>query len=134
MNADQTYAYYASIMQLYHSTLAQRKSHCVFINIKHRNSHSVHATLLVLPNGTKWTVMNLQGQENAACESRPGYLFPCHWCVLIVLECGFHVKQLVLSSSIILANSCSQTLLQAISHDRIHAMIPVVQTCETSIL
>ena len=31
--------------------------------------------------------MNLQGQDNAACESRPGYLQPCHWCAWIVLEC-----------------------------------------------
>ena len=33
-----------------------------------------HAALLVLPSGIVWTVMNLQGQQNAACESRPGYL------------------------------------------------------------
>ena len=38
------------------------------------------------------TVMNLQGQINAACESRPGHPQPCHWSVWIVLECGFHVK------------------------------------------
>ena len=28
------------------------------------------------PSGTIWTVMNLQSQKNAACESRPGYLNP----------------------------------------------------------
>ena len=36
--------------------------------------------------------MNLHGQINAACESRPGHPQPCHWSVWIVLECGFHVK------------------------------------------
>ena len=25
--------------------------------------------------------MHLQGQQNPACESRPGHLEPCHWCV-----------------------------------------------------
>ena len=34
--------------------------------------------------------MNLHGQINAACESRPGHPQPCHWSVWIVLECGFH--------------------------------------------
>ena len=33
-----------------------------------------HAALLVRLSGTIWTVMDLQGQKNAACESRPGYL------------------------------------------------------------
>ena len=37
--------------------------------------------------------MNLQGQINAACESRPGHPQPCHWSVWIVLECGFYVKK-----------------------------------------
>ena len=36
--------------------------------------------------------MNLHGQINAACESKPGHPQPCHWSVWIVLECGFHVK------------------------------------------
>ena len=36
--------------------------------------------------------MNLHGQINAACESRPGYPQPCHWSVWIVLECGFHAS------------------------------------------
>ena len=38
------------------------------------------------------TVMNLHGQINDGCESRPGHPQPCHWSVWIVLECGFHVK------------------------------------------
>ena len=38
------------------------------------SSLTPHAALLVCPSGTIWTVMNLQGQKNAACESRPGYL------------------------------------------------------------
>ena len=33
--------------------------------------------------------MDLQDQKNDAYESRPGYFQPCHWCVWIVLECGF---------------------------------------------
>ena len=36
--------------------------------------------------------MNLHGQINAACESRPGHPQPCQWSVWIVLECSFHVK------------------------------------------
>ena len=36
--------------------------------------------------------MNLHGQINAACKSRPGHSQLCHWSVWIVLECGFHVK------------------------------------------
>ena len=56
------------------------------------NSFTPHADLLVHPSVTIWTVMDLQGQKNAACESRPGYLQPCHRCVWIVLECGFHVQ------------------------------------------
>ena len=36
--------------------------------------------------------VNLHGQINDACESRPGHPQPCHWSVWIVLECGFHVK------------------------------------------
>ena len=36
--------------------------------------------------------MNLHGQINDACESRPGHPQPCHWSVWIVLECGFHDK------------------------------------------
>ena len=42
--------------------------------------------------------MNLHGQINVACESRPGHPQPCHW---IVLECGFHVKSLLLSSTVL---------------------------------
>ena len=41
---------------------------------------------------SSWTVMNLHGQINAACESRPGHPQPCHWSVRIMLECGFHFK------------------------------------------
>ena len=54
-----------------------------------------HAALLVCPSGTIHPAvdrMNLHGQINAACESRPGHPQPCHWSVWIVLECGFHVK------------------------------------------
>ena len=38
------------------------------------NSLTPHATLLVRRSGTIWTVINLQGQKNDACESRPGCL------------------------------------------------------------
>ena len=38
------------------------------------SSLTPHAALLVHPSGTIWTVMDLQGQKNAACESRPDYL------------------------------------------------------------
>ena len=31
------------------------------------------------------TIMNLHGQINDACESRPGCPQPCHWSVWIVL-------------------------------------------------
>ena len=34
----------------------------------------ITAALLVRPIGTIWTLMDLQGQKNAACESRIGYL------------------------------------------------------------
>ena len=47
--------------------------------------------------------MNLQVQQNAACESRPGNLKPCHWCVWIVLECGIHVNKLDFSSCCIMS-------------------------------
>ena len=42
--------------------------------------------------------MDLHGQINAACESRPGHPQPCHWPVWIVLECGFHVNKMDFSS------------------------------------
>ena len=69
--------------------LAQRKSHCVFSKAqKHPqctcqdkmvtgSSLTPHAALLVHPSGTihpAVAVMNLCGQINAACESRPGHL------------------------------------------------------------
>ena len=38
--------------------------------------------------------MNLQGHRNDTGESRPGYLWLCHWCVQIMQECDFHVKPL----------------------------------------
>ena len=68
---------------------AQGQSHCVFSETQKQPQWTSHAALLVHPSGTIWTVMNLQGQKNVACESRPGYLY---WYVWIVLECGFHVK------------------------------------------
>ena len=46
--------------------------------------------------------MNLHGQINAACESRPGHPQPCHWSVWIVLECGFHVNKMDFSSCAIM--------------------------------
>ena len=82
--------------------MAQGQSHCVFSKTQKQSqctcqantvagiSLTPHAALLVHPSGTIWTVMNLQGQKNAACENRLDQ--PCHWCVRIVLECGFHVK------------------------------------------
>ena len=76
---------------------AQGQSHCVFSKTQKQPQYkdktvtgsnlTPHAALLVHPSGTIWTVMNLHGQKNVACESRPDYLQPCHWCVLIVLEC-----------------------------------------------
>ena len=65
---------------------AQGQSHCVFSKTQKQSqctcqtktvagsSLTPHATLLVHPSGTIWTVMDLQCQENAAFESRPGYL------------------------------------------------------------
>ena len=61
-------------------------------SVKHKNSHSVHvrtsltphAALLVhpvAPYTSQWTIMNLHGQINAACESRPGHPQPCHWSI-----------------------------------------------------
>ena len=35
----------------------------------------------VHPSGTIWTIMNLQGQKNVVCESRPA-----------IFSSGFHVK------------------------------------------
>ena len=83
--------------------LAQGKSRCVFNKAQKQpqctcqdktvvgSSLTPHAALLVHPSGTippKWTIMNLHGQINAACESRTGYLQPCHWSVWIVPECA----------------------------------------------
>ena len=65
---------------------AQGQSHCVFSKTQKQpqctcqaktvagSSLTPYADLLVCPSGTIWTVMDLQGQKNAACESRPGYL------------------------------------------------------------
>ena len=60
----------------------QGQSHCVFnktqctcqAKMVAGSSLTPHATLLVHPSGTIWTVMNLQGQKNVACENRPGFL------------------------------------------------------------
>ena len=69
---------------------AQGQNHCVFSKTQKQpqctcqaktvtgSSLTPHAALLVHPSGTIWTVMDLQGQKNATCESRPGYLKPCH--------------------------------------------------------
>ena len=63
-------------------TIHGHRDRATVCSVKHRNSHSVlvrprqslsHAALLVHPNGTIWTVMDLQGQKNATCEIRPGY-------------------------------------------------------------
>ena len=61
------------------------------------SSLTPHAALLVHcdPSGTIWTVMDLQGHKNAACKSRPGYLYPCHWRVWIVLKYGFRLCQAI---------------------------------------
>ena len=86
---------------------AQGKSRCVFNKAQKQpqctcqdkmvagSSLTPHAALLVRPVApytSQWTVMDLHGQINATCESRPGHPQPCHWFVWIVLECGFHVK------------------------------------------
>ena len=68
--------------------LAQRKSRCVFSEAQKQpqctcqdkkvvgSSLTPHAALLVHPSGTiypHWTIMDLDGQVNAACESRSSY-------------------------------------------------------------
>ena len=79
--------------------------------VNHKNSRSVHVRTRrslgavwhhmqpyycapVAPYTPQWTIINLHGQINAACKSRPSHPQPCHWSVwiAIVLECGFHVK------------------------------------------
>ena len=75
--------------RLYHPS-AQRQNYCVFKAQKQPQctcqaktvvgrSLTPHVALLVCSSGIiyslQWTVMNLQGQKNAACESRPGYIF-----------------------------------------------------------
>ena len=70
-------------------SLAVRKSRCVFSKAQKQpqctcqdkmvvgSGLTPHTALLVHPSGTihpQWTVMNLHGQINAACESRPGHL------------------------------------------------------------
>ena len=64
---------------------AQGQSHCVFSKTQKQSqctcqaktfagsSLTPHGALLVHPSGTIWTVMDLQGRENGACESRLGY-------------------------------------------------------------
>ena len=64
------------------STIHWHRERAAVSLVKHKNSHS---------DTPQWTVMDLHGQINAACESRPGHPQPCHWSVWIVLECGFHV-------------------------------------------
>ena len=63
--------------------LLQRKSRCVFSKAQKQpqctcqdktavgSSLTPHAALLVRPSGT---IMDLHGQINAACESKPGHL------------------------------------------------------------
>ena len=75
---------------------AQGQSHCVFSKTQKQpqctyqantvagSSLIPHAALLEHPSGTIWTIMDLQGQKNAAYENRPGYLQPCLWCAWIV--------------------------------------------------
>ena len=65
---------------------AQEQNHCVFSKTQKQSQRTCrakivagssltpHAALLVHPSGTIWIIMNLQGQKNAACESRPGYI------------------------------------------------------------
>ena len=60
---------------------AQGQSHCVFNKTQKQpqctcqaktvagSSLTPHAALLVHPSGTIWIIMDLQGRENAACES-----------------------------------------------------------------
>ena len=91
-------------------TLKQKSSHCVFITVHKQPQFTCQANtvadsslkpivvLLVRPVASytpQWTVMNLQGHKNDASESRPDYFKLCHWCVWIMLECGFHVKPLL---------------------------------------
>ena len=68
---------------------AQGLSHCVFSKTQKQPQHTCqakvvadssltpHAALLMHPSGTIWTDMDLQGQKNAAYESRPGFHQPC---------------------------------------------------------
>ena len=80
--------------------LAVRKSRCVLSKAQKQpqctcqdktvvgSSLTPHAALLVhpvAPYTPQWTVMNLHGQINATCKSRPGHFQPCHWSVWIVL-------------------------------------------------
>ena len=53
------------------------------------SSLTPHAALLVCPSGTIHPAMNLHGQINTACESRPGHPQPCLDSARV---CGFHVK------------------------------------------
>ena len=66
----------------------------VVSSTKHRDSHSPHVrqdgrgqqfdsacSLISAPSGTVGPVVDhheFTGQQNTACESRPGYLKPCH--------------------------------------------------------
>ena len=69
--------------------LAQRQSHCVFSKAQKQPQYTCqawmvvgsnltsHAALLVCPSGNIQPVVDrheFTGSENAACESRPGYL------------------------------------------------------------
>ena len=53
---------------------AQGRSHCVFSKTQKQPKCTCQAKMVTGSSGIIWTVMNLQGQKNAACESRPGYL------------------------------------------------------------
>ena len=59
---------------LYHPP-AQRQSHCVFSKEQKQPQCTCQAWTVVGSSLTPHAaLMNLQGQKNAACESRPGYL------------------------------------------------------------
>ena len=92
--------------------LAVRKSRCVLSKAQKQpqctckdktvvgSSFTPPVALLVHPSGTtsQWTIMNLHGQINVACESKPGHPQLCHRSVWIVLECGFRVHKMDFSS------------------------------------
>ena len=67
-------------------TIHKETNYNVVSLVGHRNSYSQ-------PGRPRRSVMVIQVQQNATCESRHGHLrIAHHWWVWIVLECGFHVK------------------------------------------